>query len=134
MVAVDGRAYVAVDGRIYKVGFSGLRRLGSIVDGENAGRVLSGAMKRDIIGTYYNYELSASPLLGELAEYDAFYEVLSAPVDSHLVEVPYAQGTLKYRAYITNLSDNLVKARPGLNRWKGLTVNFIAMEPQRRPT
>ena len=48
-----------LDGVSYKVTVpvGGLKRSFKILDGRNAGRVLSGDMERDVIGTFYNYEL-----------------------------------------------------------------------------
>ena len=50
---------VTVDGTSYdvRVPAGGLKRSFQVLDGENAGRTLSGRMVRDIIGTFYNYEL-----------------------------------------------------------------------------
>ena len=48
-----------VDGVSYKVRVpaGGLTRSFQVLDGKNAGRLLSGTMERDIIGTFYNYQL-----------------------------------------------------------------------------
>lgn len=120
-----------VDGRSFNVSVSSLQRKASILDGENAGRMLSGRMERDIIGTYYNYTLGIDPKLMTPAEYDALYELLTAPVDSHALVVPYGQGTISFAAYISNAEDTL-KRLAGTNLWSDLKVNFIAMEPKRR--
>ena len=115
-----------VDGHSYNVSVSSLQRKAAILDGENAGR-----MERDIIGTYYNYTLGIDPKLMTPAEYDALYEILTAPVDSHALVVPYGQGTISFSAYISNAEDAL-KRMAGTNLWSDLKVNFIAMEPKRR--
>lgn len=125
---------LTVDGVEYKnIHIASLKRSFSVLDGENAGRVMTGEMDRDIIGTYYNYaaEIDADGATRE--EYDSFYEVISAPVDSHTLIVPYAQGTLEFEAYITNGSDDLLASYEE-NEWGNLEFNFIAMSPQRRPT
>lgn len=123
---VDGIAYPGIH-------VTRLRRSFSVLDGENAGRVMTLDMVRDVGGTFYNYSMTVDPDCGDRAEYDAFYEVISAPVDSHIIEVPYAQGTLVFKAYVTNGEDELLGAYEGYNIWKDLSVNFIAMSPQRRP-
>lgn len=109
-----------------------LKRSFSVLDGDNAGRVMTGAMVRDIIGTYYNYSLEIDPVGTDPGEYDAFYESISAPVDSHALVVPYAQGTLEFEAYVSNGEDSLVSMYE-LNEWGNLTFNFIAMQPKRTP-
>ena len=108
-----------------------LKRSFAVLDGENAGRTMDGAMQRDIIGTYYNYSLEIDPAESDPEEYDAFFETISAPVDSHAVSFPYGQSTLSFEAYVSNGEDELWDIFQAKNRWNNLTVNFIAMNPQR---
>lgn len=123
---VNGRAYNVV------VPDGGLKRSGKVLDGENAERAKSGRMIRDIIGTYYNYSLQLDTANLDVAEYDALYEVLSAPVDYHVITMPYGQGTITFDAYVANVDDELKRMEPGRNLWGNLTFNFIAMAPRRR--
>ena len=110
-----------------------LTRNFSILDGENAGRLQNGAMVRDIVGTYYNFSMEIDPDAASRQDYDSFYEAISAPVDSHTLEVPYGQTTLVFEAYVTNGSDELSYMEDSANRWENLSINFVAMEPQRLP-
>lgn len=122
---------LSVDGKKYDVLVTGLKRSFQVLDGENAERALSGRMIRDIIGTFYNYEMTLQPKIGKYADYDALYEVLSAPVASHKVVLPYGQRTLTFNAYVTAGQDNLIRKKSTESYWTGLTVQFIAMAPQR---
>lgn len=126
VLSLDGKAYP----NLHVVS---LKRSFSVLDGDNAGRVMTGAMKRDIIGTYYNYSMEIDPVSSDLAEYDEFYEAISAPVDSHVLIVPYAQTTLTFDAYVSNGEDELVSKYGNRNEWQNLAVNFIAMNPKRTP-
>lgn len=110
------------------------KRSFQILDGENAGRqILTAKMERDILGTFYNYSMNIDSRFMSKEEYDTLYDLLSAPVDSHTIEVPYAQETFIFEAYITNGTDELTGIRNDSNIWANLSINFIAMEPQRRP-
>lgn len=109
-----------------------LKRSFQVLDGENAGRVMTGEMDRDIIGTYYNYSCEIDASSADRDEYDDFYEAISAPVDSHSITVPFAQETITFDAYVTNGDDELLSMFDD-NEWSGLSFNFIAMAPQRRP-
>lgn len=122
----------SVDGRYYNVRIpeKGVKRSFSVTDSDKAGRVLTGRMQRDIIGTFYNYTVQLDTNSLSETEYDELYEVLSAPVDYHQITVPYGQSTLTFDAYVTSGDDTLDIARNG-KRWSGLSINFIAMEPQR---
>ena len=125
MITVDGVEYS-------KIHVVSLKRSFSVLDGENAGRTMDGAMQRDIIGTYYNYSLEIDPYDSDPAEYDSFWETISSPSDSHTVSFPYGRSTLAFEAYVSNGEDELWDILSGQNRWNNLTVNFIAMDPQRR--
>lgn len=126
VLSLDGKAYP----NLHVVS---LKRSFSVLDGDNAGRVMNGTMKRDIIGTYYNYSMEIDPVSSDLAEYDEFYEAISSPVDSHVLTVPYAQTTVTFDAYVSNGEDELVSKYNGRNEWQNLAVNFVAMKPKRTP-
>lgn len=127
-------AVFQMDGISYRVAVISLTRSASILDGDNAGRkAKSGRMWRDIIGTYYNYNLELDVQNMAVAEYDRLYEALTAPVDSHVLTVPYGQGTLTFDAYIANAEDTLIRMTERANLWGGLTVKFVAMKPYRTP-
>lgn len=122
---VDGVSYNVI------VPEGGLKRQGRVLDGESAGRMLSGRMIRDIVGTYYNYSMQIDTRNLDVAQYDALYQVLSAPVDYHTVILPYGQSTLTFQAYVTNLDDELVLMQDGRNLWGNFSFTFIAMQPER---
>lgn len=126
ILSLDGKAYP----NLHVVS---LKRSFAVLDGDNAGRVMTGAMTRDIIGTYYNYSMEIDPVSSNLAEYDEFYEAISAPVDSHVLTVPYAQTTLTFDAYVANGEDELVSKYGSRNDWQNLAINFVAMKPKRTP-
>lgn len=123
--SVDGVSYPSVN-------VISLKRNFAVLDGPNAGRVMDGTLKRDIIGTYYNYSMEVTSDYSDLAEYDSLFEVISSPAESHQIVVPYGQGTLSFKAYVANGDDNLLHKRDNFNKWNNLTFNFVASEPQRR--
>lgn len=124
---------LVMDGKTYpNIHIVSLKRSFQILDGENAGRVMTGEMDRDVIGTYYNYSCEIDASAADREEYDRFYEELTAPVDSHEITVPYGQRSITFRAYVTNGEDNLLSMFDQ-NEWEALSVNFIAMDPYRRP-
>lgn len=128
--------YLTVDGKEYKNIHivPPIKRSFQILDGENAGRLaLSGKMVRDIVGTFYNFSLTINKDKSNLAEYDELYDVISAPVASHEIIVPYGQDVITFDAYVTNGSDELSRIDENGNKWTGLQINFIAMNPMRTP-
>ena len=129
------QALFSVNGTYYNVTITpgGLERKVAITDGENAGRTLSGLMIRDLIGTYVNYTIKLETKNLDVAQYDALVSVLRQPVDSHNIVMPYDQGSLSFKAYLTAVNDKLMDTFRGVNRWGGLSIEFVAMEPQYTP-
>ena len=123
----------SIDGIYFNVFIpeDGIERNVAIVDTADAGRVITGAMERDIVGTFYNYTVKLNTNFLSFTEYDELYEILSTPVDYHILILPYAQSTLRFKAYITSGKDVLKRISSKGNHWKQLSVNFIAMEPER---
>lgn len=128
------KSVFTVDGVEYpNIHVTNLKRSFSVLDGDNAGRTMDGAMHRDIIGTYFNYSVEIDPDDSDPDEYDALYEVLSSPVDSHTVSFPYGRSVLTFEAYVANGEDELFSLYNDFGRWHNFTINFVAMNPQRRP-
>ena len=128
--------YIQVDGVIYK----GLhvvppiKRSFNVLDGKNAGRSeFSGAMFRDVIGTFYNYSITVDPSASDPDVYDAFYEAITSPEEQHEVVLPYGQGTLTFNAYVTTGSDDCSEIRENSKKWENFSFNIVAMKPQRTP-
>lgn len=126
---------VTLDNVQYKVRVKirSLNRSFRIEESERSGAVKSGDYFRDIIGTYYDYEMEVEPDPSAPEDYDAFYEMISAPVESHSVVVPYGQGTMTYDAMVSTGDDTKRDKINGVTRWTGLKVKISAKKPQRRP-
>lgn len=128
MVILDGVTY-----RV-RVRMPTLTRSFRIEEGERSGVVKSGDYFRDITGTYYDYAMEVEPDPAHPEEYDAFYEAISAPTESHTITVPYGQDTMTYEAMVSSGTDSQKDKVGGVTRWTGLSVSFKARKPQRRPT
>lgn len=126
---------VTIDGKTYRlrVKLGTMRRSFRIEEGDRSGTVKSGEEFRDLIGTYYDYAMDVEPDPAAPEDYDAFFEVISAPEEAHTVTLPYGQGTITFRAMVTSGEDKQRDKLAGITRWTGLTVRFTAQKPQRRP-
>lgn len=121
-----------IDGTEYGTIVTALQRSFEVADGENAGRTLDGTMHRDLIGTYYNFSITINTDRLTQKQYNELYEIISSPVESHNITVAYGNSLLTFNAYITNGTDDLIRQYSETDRyWGNLTLNFIAMEPQR---
>ena len=127
---------VVIDGTLYRVRivYNTLERSFSLRSGVNEGYMLSGRHERDLLGTSYSYQMSVGPDPAHPEDYDAFYEVVSVPVDSHEVTMPYGQSTITFQAEISSGQDTWRGKLGGSDRWAGLTVQFSPASPQRTLT
>lgn len=127
------RIVFEVDGKAYRVRVDSLKRSGVVTDGDNAGRLsVSLEMVREILGTFYNYTMELNTDELDFDEYDDLFETLTDPdMDSHLVKLPYAQGYLTFRAYVTQVDDELKRMGDDFTWWGNMSFQFIAMKPQR---
>lgn len=116
------------------VAISELEESFSVLDGENVGRVLSGRMVRDIIGTYIGHKVTFFNGKNR-ADFDALWDYLVAHSvdDSVRVELADGQKTISYEAYYTSGSRKLFKRENNVNYWDQIQVSFVPMDAQVRP-
>ena len=124
---------IRIDGVAYRVRiqFGTLEQSFDIVEGSNSGTSIKKRQIRDILGTAYSYTMKVerNPLYPD--DFDNFYDAISAPVDSHIVEMPYGQDMLDFEAAIISGKMTYSGIRAGRKYWTGLEVSFTPVEPQR---
>lgn len=126
---------ITLDGRLYRVRvvYNTMERHFALQSGVNESTMLSGRHERDLLGTSYSYQMAIEPDPIRPGDYDAFYEAVSAPADSHTVTMPYGQGQITFDAEIQDGSDTSAGMVAGVRRWHGLKLTFSPISPQRRP-
>ena len=124
-----------MDGTTYRVRivYYTLIRSFELLEGVNAGEMLSGRHERDLLGTGYTYQMQVEPDPRYPTDYDAFFEAISAPVDSHTIIMPYGQTNITYEAMVESGQDTYRGIVGGRTKWRGLTVQYRYIEPQRVP-
>lgn len=120
----------SIDGQEFNVIVTELARKGRVSESKLSGDVKSGAHFRDIIGTYYDYEMTVGSNALSETEYDALFEILTAPVESHEVVLPYGAGTLSFRAYIEDTSDSMTADNGKTRRWGNCPSNSTHRSPK----
>ena len=121
---------IIIDNKAYAVRITELKRTADILD-KYAERTEDGELHREVIGTYYNYQLKIGVKRGERALYNELFDVLSAPVDCHLVELPHDH--VAFKGYFSSISDNIKLVDDDGFDCDGLTCKLTAMKPRRRP-
>ena len=128
--------YAKIDGISFdvKVAISDYDEYFNVLDGENAGRALSGKMIRDVIGTYIGHRVTFFAT-DNRAGFDELWDYLLAHSvdDSIRLEAADNQTSISYDAYYTSGSRKLKKVENGVNYWDEIQINFIPIDAQLRP-
>lgn len=123
---------LSVDGNYYRVIVSSApARAFEIMEGKNNGLAISGREIPDVIGTKYAYSMVIEPDTDFPEDYDALYHLISAPVNSHTVVMPYGQSTIQFDARILSGNDNFTGVFGEVQRWRTLNITFKPIQPQR---
>lgn len=124
---------ITIDGTNYdvKIVYPSLTRSFEIIQGINVGTNLLGGEISDVLGTKYAYTMQVEPNPSNPTAYDNFYQVISSPQASHTIVMPYGQSTLSFNAKIVSGSDVNNGRIANFERWSGLTITFIPINPQR---
>lgn len=129
-----------LDGQSYDLIVISLTRKFEVQDTTLSAQTLSGKMYRDIVGTFYNYEMvvcRANDSAKALSDYDAFFDAISSPDASHECEFLYGQETLVQEMYVTAGQQKMELLKGEKNGehtayWGEITLAFTAAEPSRK--
>lgn len=123
---------LVIDGVAFDVPVQKLSRKAEFLD-KYAERLDDGDLERELIGVYFNYQLTLYND-GNLDEYERLWEKLTEPQEFHEVTVPLKRGTYTFKAYFSNVGDELLIQNNEDTYFTDLTVNFKAKSPARRPS
>lgn len=130
-------SYIKLNGITFDadVAISKYNRYFNVLDGENAGRVMTGRMVRDVIGTYLGHKVTVFRRGDNQKSLDAFWDYLYAHSVDGSVQLEAADGqtTISYEAYYTSASQDIEKVENGVNYWGEIEINFIPIEAQVTP-
>ena len=128
--------YCKINGKSFDVtvAISDIEETFNVLDGSNAGRVMSGRMIRDVIGTYIGHKITFFNGKSN-ADFDALWDYLIAhSVDDYVnLEAADGQTSLSYHAYYTSGTRSLRSAADGTNVWDEIEINFVPMDAQVKP-
>ncbi len=122
---------IIIDGEKFNVPVVSLTRQGEFLD-KYAKRTQTGDLSRKLIGVFFNYQLKFGSTT-DTAEYARLWQKLTEPVEFHTVIVPDEAGDYSFKAYFSNVGDELLRTERKKNYFQNLTANFIAKAPARRP-
>lgn len=124
---------IKVDGTYFDIPMVSLKRRADFLD-KYAERVETGDLERELIGVYYNYDLTVgtSVAFGD-TDYDAFWDKMTEPVEFHDISIPTKNGYYTFRGYISSVSDEYKKILNGKAEFTGFTCKLTAKSPARTP-
>lgn len=129
--------YIKINGITFDadVAISKYNRYFNVLDGDNAGRVMTGRMVRDVIGSYLGHKVTVFRRGDNYQGLDRFWDYLFAHSidDSVMLEAADGQTTIAYEAYYTSASQDIEKGENGVNYWGEIEVNFIPIDAQLTP-
>ncbi len=121
--------FLTIDGSIYNIRvFTGVKRNADFLD-KYANRTDDGDLKRELIGVYFNYQniKFERQTDANYGEYNRLYDKLTEAEEFHDINI----AGFTFRAYFSNVSDELYLYKNGMPYFKNLTVNFTAKKPAR---
>lgn len=121
--------FLTIDGQIYNVKVKvGVKRSADFLD-KYANRTDDGDLKRELIGVYFNYKNINFDKQRDTNynEYNRLYNKLTEPEEFHDINI----AGFQFRAYFSNVSDEMYLYKNGRPYYKNLTVNFTAKKPAR---
>lgn len=124
---------ITIDGVVYSTPILKLNRSFAFLD-KFAERTADGSLQRELIGTYYNYDLTFGMSANGVSAYAALYLKVSEPAEFHTVSIPGENGGASWEAYIGPGKDEIARLqKDGVNYYRGLTFPIIARSPARTP-
>lgn len=120
---------IKIDGTNFDLNITSLQEEDTFVD-KYAERTESYDLERELVGLFINYRVKLGNIQDEI-QAQKFINKIREVVPYHEVELPFDNTTLKFKAYITGITRNLLNTVGG-NKWGGYEVRFIAKAPQFR--
>lgn len=121
---------IKIDGIFFDIPLVSIKRTADVLD-KYANRTEDGDLKREIIGVYFNYQMSVG-IVENQALYDALWDKLTEPTEFHEITLPTSDGTYTFTGYISSVSDEYRKITDSGATFQGLTCKFTSKKPTRR--
>lgn len=121
--------FLTIDGEIYNIRVKvGIKRNANFLD-KYANRVDDGDLKRELIGVYFNYKNINFERQEDdnYDEYNRLYNKLTEAEEFHDINI----AGFTFRAYFSDVTDEMYLYKNSKPYFKNLTVNFTAKKPAR---
>ena len=121
---------ITIDNETFDLGIIKITSKATL-DKDSLGKTMDGTKHYDVKGTYYDYDVTFNTRAMNVEEYDRLYELITEPVESHTVTLPYGQSNITFLAHTKVGSDSIVFKYGNTRKWGGFTVTFESLIPQK---
>ncbi len=121
---------IIIDGNEYDMIVSAKRKA-KLEQSDNVGLLMDRHYHNDIIGTYFEYDISLAVPTGKEYEYVALYNVLTDPVAEHDFILPYNNHYIAIKGRVEEVSDEYYHKEGTKQIWKGISFTVIATKPSK---
>ena len=122
---------IRIDGETFNVPITSVSMSADMLD-KYAERTNDGVLHRELIGVFYNFELTFASSFQNAAEYARLWRKLSEPGDFHTVTLWDEDGEYTQVGYFAQTKHELIKLKNGMPYWKSLSTSFVAKAPRSR--
>ena len=122
-----------IDGVEYRVKCTATRGA-EIRESDISGLLLNGQILRDVLGTYFTYDIQLEMPLKNKGRYASLIEQLTEPVDGHLFVLPYNNSTLELTGKAEDVEDVWKQLPSGYTYWDGLKFTIEPNGPTKTMT
>lgn len=118
---------ITIDGEDYSVGIVSIERHCDVLD-KIAKRTISGNLYREILGVYFNYEITFGTF-DDMYTYSRLYNKLTEKKEFHVIQIPSNKGYDTFVGYISKVKDKIEYVSGDKRRISGLKCSFVAKDP-----
>ena len=92
---------IRIDGIYFDVPLVSIKRTADFLD-KYAERTEDGDLKRELIGVYFNYQMSFGTIDNDEL-YEKLWDKLTEPVEFHDFSLPTVKGAYSFRGYVSGV-------------------------------
>lgn len=120
---------IKIDGIEYDVDILSIDMAADMLD-KYAERTNDGVLHRELIGVYYNFQITFASGYKNPDAYARLWRKLTEPVEFHTVTLWDEAGEYTQVGYFAETKHSISKLKNGMPYWKSLSTSFIAKSPR----
>jgi hypothetical protein len=120
---------IRIDSEDFDVEITSIDMAADMLD-KFAERTNDGVLHRELIGVYYNFQITFASGYKNTAEYAKLWRKLTEAVEFHEVTLWDEDGEYTQTGYFAETNHSISKLKNGTPYWKSLSTSFIAKQPR----